>query len=386
MASAAAPPGARKRERRNVSDGAGVAVLGACAVWALITAAAQDGRPEGVLLAVLAVAAGYAGGRICGALLPAAACAAAALAGLSLAVASDASRGVPGAAASAPLGHAGAATALLVLATGAACCGAWATEQPAARLALRLLAAGIAATAAALGSTTGLVACAGVLLCSLAAARMRHRTLGLAGLACATALVTSLCWAIAEAALPEGLATALEGPLTQQRVLQWQDALALAKSDPVFGTGPGRFGELSQAPMSTTPGDVSPHSALLQQAAEQGIVGTLLLGAVFGWMLYALWRAHRSTQVVLTAAAALTALAAVASVGNALSFTPVTAGAGLLAGLATAHPLRDEWDPQAGDAEAVRSRPRRVGGGGPEGSAGLRLRRRPRRGFRGGRG
>ena len=48
-------------------------VLGACATWSLITAAAHDGRPEGVLLAVLAVAAGYAAGRICGALLPVAA-------------------------------------------------------------------------------------------------------------------------------------------------------------------------------------------------------------------------------------------------------------------------------------------------------------------------
>ncbi|MDG4864023.1 O-antigen ligase family protein, partial [Streptomyces sp. T-3] len=224
--------------------------------------------------------------------------------------------------------------------------------------------------------------CAAVLLCSLAATRMRHRTLGLAGLACATALMTGLSLAIAEDALPEGLTTALEGPLTQQRVLQWQDALALAKGDPVLGTGPGRFGELSQTTMHSVPGDVRPHSALLQQAAEQGVVGALLLGAVFGWMLYALWRSHRSTQVVLTAAAALTALAAVASVGNALSFTPVTAGAGLLAGLATAHPMRDELGP-TGDLEAVRSRPRRPGGTAP---AGLRPRRRPWSGFRGGRG
>ncbi|MGW7421522.1 hypothetical protein ACWGJB_15835 [Streptomyces sp. NPDC054813] len=42
--------------------------------------------------------------------------------------------------------------------------------------------------------------------------------------------------------------------------------------------------------------------------------------------------------VVLTAGAALTALAAVSAVGNALSFTTVSAGAGLLAGLATARP------------------------------------------------
>lgn len=65
-------------------------------------------------------------------------------------------------------------------------------------------------------------------------------------------------------------------------------------------------------------------------------MGALLLGAAFGWLLYALWRSPRATPVVLSAGAALTALAAVATVGNALSFTPVTAGAGLLAGLATA--------------------------------------------------
>lgn len=61
------------RVGRNVSDGAGMILLGACAAWALITAAAHDGRPEGVLLAVLAVAAGHAAGRISGALLPLAA-------------------------------------------------------------------------------------------------------------------------------------------------------------------------------------------------------------------------------------------------------------------------------------------------------------------------
>lgn len=50
----------------------------------------------------------------------------------------------------------------------------------------------------------------------------------------------------------------------------------------------------------------------------------------------------RTTAVVLTAGAALTALAALASVGNALSFTPVTAGVGLLAGLASARqPIGD---------------------------------------------
>jgi hypothetical protein len=66
---------------------------------------------------------------------------------------------------------------------------------------------------------------------------------------------------------------------------------------------------------------------------------------VFCWVLYSLWRSPCPTPIALTAGAALTALAVIVSVGNALSFTTVTAGAGLLAGLATARPLRDE-EPQ----------------------------------------
>jgi len=41
-----------------------LAQLGGCATWSLITAATHDGRPESVLLAV---AAGFGSGRICGA-------------------------------------------------------------------------------------------------------------------------------------------------------------------------------------------------------------------------------------------------------------------------------------------------------------------------------
>ncbi|MDI5904272.1 hypothetical protein QDK90_04320, partial [Streptomyces sp. 12257] len=159
-------------DRRNVSDVVGVLVLGASATWSLITAAAHDGRPEGVLLALLAVAAGYAAGRISGALLPVAAPCAAALTGLGLAVGLP--HLTPGTEIVAPLGHAGATAALLTLATGAACCAAWTTGSPALRLLLRLLAVGIAAASAALGSTSGLVTCAAVLLCSLAAGQMPH--------------------------------------------------------------------------------------------------------------------------------------------------------------------------------------------------------------------
>ncbi|MFF4315282.1 O-antigen ligase family protein [Streptomyces sp. NPDC001507] len=313
----------------------GVVVLGACAAWPLISATGRDGRPEGVLLAVLAVAAGYAAGRMSGALLPVAAPGAGALAGLGFAVVMP--RLAQGPQLTTPLGQAGAVAALLVLATGGACCAAWATPVPALRFGLRALAAGIAVTGAAVGSAAGCAAGAVVLVCSLAAGRMR-RGPAVAGLALAAALVTGTVWAVAADVLPAGLTSALEGPLTAHRVQLWRAALHLAHRNTAVGVGPGRFGELSGAASEALPPDGRTHSAPLQLAAEQGLVGVLLLATAFCWVLYALWRSPRSTPVVLTAGAALTALAVIAAVGNALSFTTVSVGAGLLAGLATARP------------------------------------------------
>ncbi|AQS72370.1 O-antigen ligase [Streptomyces pactum] len=327
-------------------------ILGACASWSLITAAARDGRPEGVLLAVLAVAAGYAAGRVCGALLPVAAPGAAALAGVALTVAVP--HLSPGPRITAPLGHAGATAALLALSAGAACCGAWASPVPAVRVVLRLLAVGIAVTAAVLGSAVGCAACAGVLLCSLAAGRVRRRGAGIAGLVLAAGLVAGLTWVVLADFVPDGLADSVEGPLTSHRLRLWGDALHLLREHLALGVGPGRFGALSPTAAQSSVTDGRPHSAVWQQAAEQGVVGVVLLGAAFGWMLYALWGSSRPTPVVLTAGVALTGLAAMAAVGNALSFTAVSVGAGLLAGLATAHLVAD--DPSARAGGGVRPR------------------------------
>lgn len=324
------------RERGGTSDVVGTAVFVGCAVWALVSAAGREGRPEGVLLAVLAVAAGYTCGRIAGSLAPAATAATLALAAYVLAVA--ARHDVPSTTAesAAPPGDTGAVAALLILAVGAACCAAASAGTTRARNTLLALAAVAAVSGPVLGSVAGLVAAVGVLLCALAAARMRHRLLGLSGLAGATCLIAGLAWAVAVQGLPKGLAAALEGQLTAHRVLLWEDAVALLRANPLLGAGPDRFGDLSPTALESLDSDGKPHSALFQLAAEQGVAGVLLLGAAFGWLLYALWRSPRATPVVLSAGAALTALAAVATVGNALSFTPVTAGAGLLAGLATA--------------------------------------------------
>jgi len=326
-------------DRRNVSDVFGTAVLAACAVWALGSAGANGGRAEGTLLAVLAVAAGYAAGRISGALSPVAAPCAAALAGLALTVAAPELS--PGPESAAPLGRAGAETAVLTLVAGAACCAAWATPSPAPRLVLRLLGASTAVTGAALGSLAAVVTCCAVLLASLGARRANRGT-GIAGLVAATALLSGLTWAVAAGAVDGGPAEALAGPLTPHRIALWHEALDLAETHPGLGTGPGGFAESSATAATAPLPDGRPHSAPLQLAAEQGVVGVLLLAVTFAWLLHALWRSPRPTPVVLTAGAALTALAALALVGNVLSFTTVSVGAGLLAGIATARPLPEE--------------------------------------------
>ncbi|MFI1868017.1 O-antigen ligase family protein [Streptomyces jumonjinensis] len=338
---------AREGERPEAREGGGgsgavgvigVIVLAACAVWSLISAAGRDARPEGVLLAVFAVAAGYAGGRIAGTLRPVAVACAAALTATGLAVVSP--QEVPGAypAGGVVPGDAGATAALLVLGAGAACCAASAARGRRSRPLLWALALAVTCTALVLGSVAGFAGSAGVLLCSLAAARTRRRAVALIALALAAAAAVALSWGVAKDTLPEGLTASLEGQLTGHRMALWQEAAAVAGAEPVRGVGPGRFGELSVTAQQSAVTDGKPHSAVLQQTAEQGVVGLALLAAVFGWLLYGLWRSPRSTAVAVSAGAALTALAVVACLGNALSFTPVTVGAGLLAGLAAARP------------------------------------------------
>ncbi|MYX99790.1 O-antigen polymerase [Streptomyces sp. SID486] len=318
-------------------------LLAACAGWSLITAAVHDGRPEGMLLAVLAMAGGYAAGRVSGALLPVAAPCAGAAAGLATAAALPGLS--PGPWYTAPLGCAGATAALLALAAGAACCAARAATTPGLRFGTGALACATVPAGIALGSVAGSVAGAAVMLCSLAAGSVRARGPWLAGLAGAAGLAAVTVWAAAADALPAGLARALGDRFPAQRVAQWQDALGLADRNSALGVGPGRFGELSRAVPGPLLSDGRPHSAPLQQAAEQGLIGVCLLAAAFCWVLYALWRSSRPTPVTLTAGAALTALAVLASVSDALSFTAVTAGAGLLAGWATARPWTGDTTP-----------------------------------------
>ncbi|WNI19284.1 O-antigen ligase family protein [Actinacidiphila sp. ITFR-21] len=344
------------RPQNGAVDAVGIAVLACCAVWVLIAAAGRSARPEGALLALLAVTAGYAAGRVLGAVLPVLAPAAGAVAVLALVL-------LPpdrvSARSEAPfLGYTGADAALLVLAAGAACCAAWAAGGRVRRTALQLVAVFAATAAFALGSAAGFAVGLAVVVCSLAAARMgRHRLLGLAGLALAAALAAGGSCALAADALPNRVSAPLTDALTRPRVELWHQAAALAGRHPLRGVGPERFADESGAlPYgSVTPPAGTPRSAPLQLAAEQGCPGVALLAVAYGWLLCALWRSSRPAPVVLTAAAALTGLALLATADQVLSYAVVTAGAGFLAGIATARPLADDAG-GSGDGKAPERR------------------------------
>ncbi|MFI8181678.1 O-antigen ligase family protein [Actinacidiphila glaucinigra] len=337
--------GAAERPRSGWTDAVGALVLAGCAVWSLVAAAGRPARPEGVLLAVLAVAAGYAAGRIGGALRPVAVPAVAALTVVVLVVALPGR--LSGGPDTPPLGYANADAALMVLATGAACCAAWAARSRPLRVGLRLLGATAAGFALAVGSAAGFAACLGVVLCSLAADRTR-RALGLAGLALALVVAVGGTCAVAVDALPPGLSASLSGQLTPARVRLWSDALETAREHPVRGIGPGRFTEAGAGTAPSAAGAGTPQSAPLQLAAEQGVPGVALFAASCVWLLWALQRSPRPTPAVLTAAAALTGLAMQSAVDHVLGYPVVTAGAGLLAGLATSRPLSATPDHGAG--------------------------------------
>jgi O-antigen ligase len=337
------PPAAPRYS--GVTDAVGIAVLVCCAVWALVAASGRQARPEGTLLALLAVTAGYAAGRIMGALLPVVAPAAAAAAVLGLVLLPSLGVGVPARADTPALGHGSADAALLVLAAGAACCAACAARGRARRAGLRLIGAAAAAAALLPGSVAGCVAGAAVVVCSLAAVRTRRRVPGLVALALAAAVAVGGSYAVAVDALPSPVSQPLSGRLTPSRIELWHEAVVLAEQHPLRGVGPERFpGESTMPPSEVPPGPQSPQSAPLQLAAEQGVPGAALLAVAYGWVLCALWRSSRPTPVVLTAGAALTGIALLATVDQVLSYAVVTAGAGFLAGVATARPLTEDSD------------------------------------------
>jgi O-antigen ligase len=335
---------AAREQARARLDVVGVAVLGLSILWVTIAAADRDARIMPSVLVLLALAGAYIVGRAVGVThavtLPATvACAIALL----LALGSSG----PGVVAP-PLGYGNANGALGVQGIAAAVMAAVSSRHPTSRRALYVLGAlllvetGLTRSLAA--TLTGVV----VLGTGLIAPVVRGRRL-LA--ACGILLIGSGVVATAvigaryqpHQRTPESVVVA-QDVLSSRRVQLWHDAVTMVSDEPVRGVGPGRFGV--ESPTARADPDARwAHSAALQQAAEQGLPGLLLLGAVVCWAFAGLIRSPRPDPVIACALAGLIAFAVQAGVDYIAYFPAIPLVLALLLGVATA-PMPPDGLPQ----------------------------------------
>jgi O-antigen ligase/tetratricopeptide (TPR) repeat protein len=108
-----------------------------------------------------------------------------------------------------------------------------------------------------------------------------------AGAALAAMLAAALLWwQVPKLPGRSGLAASID-----VRLDYWRPAAEMARSRPLFGVGPGKFGAVYlqlKGPMAEE--TKSAHSAYMETAAEQGLAGLALLLAFWGWCAWRLAR------------------------------------------------------------------------------------------------
>jgi O-antigen ligase len=128
--------------------------------------------------------------------------------------------------------------------------------------------------------------------------------------------------------------TSVPSSSTETRLALWHDALLLMVEHPMFGIGAGRFTEESRVAASD-PDRRHTHHEFLQLGAESGIVGGVLLAAVFVW---AITRSGLNPGPVgAIVAAGVAALGIQACVDYVLHFPLVPIASAILAGATSFH-------------------------------------------------
>lgn len=126
--------------------------------------------------------------------------------------------------------------------------------------------------------------------------------------------------------------------LTFNRLELWHEAEQLMVRNPLGGIGPGRFGQV--APLSlrerTSLLRWAQHD-FLQQGAEQGVLGLVLLIGVFGAGFSCLWSTRDADAFVALAATALAAVGIQACGDYVLHFPAVSLAASALVGAGMGH-------------------------------------------------
>lgn len=120
------------------------------------------------------------------------------------------------------------------------------------------------------------------------------------------------------------------GGLTERRVALWSDAIDVMSENPVNGVGPGRFREVSPV-VQTDRDEPWAHNDFLQVGAETGLLGFVLLVALFLWGFARLATIGSPGTTAALGTVALTALGVHGCVEYVLQFPAVVlAGAALI--------------------------------------------------------
>jgi len=159
-------------------------------------------------------------------------------------------------------------------------------------------------------------------------------------------------WISARPTLPPPLLKALD-PARKQL---WDDAVAVWRTHPVTGGGPGAFAENSL--LAVDPDTSTAHSALLQVGSELGVIGVALFAVLLIVGLLLAVRGDRAAALV--GAAAWTALGIHSFVDHLYEFPAVTLAAAMVLGWAsgqnssTSPSVSRHADGRGGDAASGR--------------------------------
>lgn len=129
--------------------------------------------------------------------------------------------------------------------------------------------------------------------------------------------------------------TPLDRILSANRPALWHEAERMIRTEPLEGVGPGRF--FDESAIRDT--DLAwAHNGFLQQGAEQGVPGLVLVISVFAWGFVRLGLRPGADRTAACAAAALCALAAHASVDYVLHFPALPLVVAFVVGAGAAPP------------------------------------------------
>jgi O-antigen ligase len=306
--------------------------------WGFLAATGRAARPWPQALLLVATAGVYAGAHLVAGRRPAAVPATVAMGVLVLFAANPSfTSGEPLAG---PLGYGNANAAMLVQGSVAAAMCLVLIRHPLHRAFGALALLGLAAATVPTRSSAGVALAAVVVVAAAAATVVAPVRTVVAGTAIAVAVVflATVALGVSFSGADGGVVDrTVAETLTSRRAALWYDAARITRAAPLRGAGPGRFAD--ESPVARSDADARwAHSLLLQQAAETGLPGALLLLALIALTLAELYHAGGSPPARMLAAVGLGALLLHASIDYVVHFPAVPLAAAALAGAASATP------------------------------------------------